>query len=137
MLDSYSLRPDRKGFLIPVLVLISLSAVHAQEISISIDRLKTGYDLNISHSDYPEEKIISALREGLRAEITYQIRIYRKMHGLLGVLGDRLIEESDPSFEARWDIFSKSYVLTDETGTEKYFKDSVPFLSEILHSRSL
>lgn len=68
--------------------------------------------VSLALPDPPAKEILARLGEGLESEIRYDIRVYQKATGPFHFLGDRFIGEVHPSYEARWDEFSREFIVT-------------------------
>jgi hypothetical protein len=60
-----------------------------------------------SHS----QEVLASLWDGLRAEITFQIRLYRRSSGIFAFLGDRLLKEQRVYKVASFDFFENRYKI--------------------------
>ena len=81
---------------------------------------------------YQESQIIESLLDGHRSEIHYEFRVFRKATGLRKLFGDRVIEQEETMYIARWDALDESFVvLVDETA-EFVFADAAEFLDFFL-----
>ncbi|MBN1699235.1 MAG: hypothetical protein JW881_17070 [Spirochaetales bacterium] len=70
------------------------------------------------------EELLASLKEGLTAEIFFQIRLYRKNKGLFSLLGDWLLLEKKPSYTAYKKFFPDEYVIeTSEGDTYSYHEE--------------
>jgi hypothetical protein len=65
--------------------------------------------VSLDYRDPRREQVLKALEEGLTAEIQFQLRLYRRQHGLLRFLGDRLVVERRVLQTARYDSFEGRY----------------------------
>jgi hypothetical protein len=74
--------------------------------------------------------VIENISDGMRAGITFHIRLYRRATGPFSFLGDRLIAEEHPEFEAKWDVFTNHYVLRGPGGRERRFRDRKVFVEQ-------
>jgi hypothetical protein len=72
---------------------------------------------SIEVSDPPAERIIRSVRDGLESEVQYNVRVYEYVGGFLGFFGDKLVDEYQRSYRARWDEFSGDFVLTSNGGS--------------------
>jgi hypothetical protein len=58
-----------------------------------------------SHS----QEVLASLWDGLRAEISFQLRVYKRSSGLLSFLGDRLLKELRVYKVASFDFYENRY----------------------------
>ncbi len=75
-------------------------------------------------------RVLENLSDGMRAGITFHIRLYRRATGPFSFLGDRLIAEEHPEFEAGWDVFADRYVLRGPRGQERRFQSADVFVAQ-------
>ncbi len=79
-----------------------------------------------SHS----QEVLASLWDGLKAEITFQVRLYRQNRGLFAFIGDRLLVERRVSQVAYFDFFENRYRIRrdgeplGEYSAESEFLDS-------------
>jgi hypothetical protein len=57
------------------------------------------------------QEVLSSLWEGLRAEITFQLRLYRRNSGLFAFIGDRLLSERRVYQIASFDFYEDRYKI--------------------------
>jgi hypothetical protein len=57
------------------------------------------------------QDVLSSLLEGLRAEIAFQLRLYRRNRGLFAFLGDRLLAERQVNQIASFDFYENRYKI--------------------------
>ncbi len=76
----------------------------------------TGGQLIVSLSLHnpPAREILERLKDGLKSEIRFDVRVYQKTTGIFRFLGDKLIGECHPAYEAQWDEFSNQFVVTTD-----------------------
>jgi hypothetical protein len=79
-------------------------------------------------------EVPASLREGLKSQVTYQLRLYRRQKGLLSFLGDRLLLERKLTRTASLDLFDNRYCLLDETG-QRRFAGEAAFLEDLFSLR--
>lgn len=118
--------------LLALLLISGAGTAAAQELVLSVTPHELRYTVSLKLTRYSGEEILASLAEGLRAEVNHQIRVYRKARGPFTFLGDRLVEQANPSLEAKWDIFSKSWVITGADGAERHYRDREEFLQAFL-----
>ncbi len=69
--------------------------------------------------EYDSEDMLLSLKEGFRSEIVFHIRLYEENTGVFEFIGDKLIYEVNPVYEARWDLVNNGYTITTEKNGEK------------------
>jgi hypothetical protein len=65
-------------------------------------------------------EVLSALREGLKSQLLFQLRLYRRQDGPLALLGDRLLSSRELTRIASFDLIDDRYRVVDETGQREY-----------------
>jgi hypothetical protein len=82
------------------------------------------------------QEVLSSLWEGLRAEITFQLRLYKRNTGLFAFLGDRLVSERQVDQIASFDFYENRYKIqrgdriAGEYAAEREFLDAFFSLPE-------
>ncbi len=76
--------------------------------------------VSLSLQKPPAQEILERLREGLKSEIRFDVRVYQKANGIFRFLGDKLIGECHPAYEAQWDEFSNQFIVT--TGDHRSYR---------------
>ena len=71
--------------------------------------------------NFPSDQIIQSLAAGHRSEVRFQIRLYEPVKGILGIFGDRLIEEYSITYLVRRDPLDQSYAVLIDSEREKRF----------------
>lgn len=132
-------RSKAKGY-IPILVFLLLltpvpsSAQEARvEASIRGQRVYGSVEYVGSHS----QEVLASLWDGLKAEITFQVRLYRQNRGFFAFIGDRLLVERRVSQIAYFDFFENRYKIQrdgeplGEYAAEAEFLDSFFSLASV------
>jgi hypothetical protein len=127
-----------------ILLLLSSTAVSAQEARLdamlrrgrvyaAVDYLDSRFaESGVSAS----QEVLSSLWEGLRAEIVFQLRLYRRSSGPFAFLGDRLLTEHRLYQIASFDFYENRYKIQRddreavEYGGEAEFLDAFFSLPE-------
>lgn len=65
----------------------------------------------VEYLDSHSQEVLSSMWEGLRAEITFQLRLYRRSSGIFAFLGDRLISERRVYQIASFDFYENHYKI--------------------------
>lgn len=79
---------------------------------------------------YEGESVLAALEAGMRAEITFAIRLYQPLRGVARLLGDRLLAEYHPGFIAYRDPFTREFVIESAVGTQRRLESEAEFLED-------
>jgi hypothetical protein len=87
--------------------------------------------------EYSPKDIFARLEEGLRSEIAFSIHVYRETRGIFRLFTQRLVYEETYVQEARWDAFSRQYVLERETGETVTFSRKEDFISAFFSLKDL
>jgi hypothetical protein len=67
-----------------------------------------------------QDEISAALGDGLKSEIVFQFRIYRKNRGFFSFTGDVLVLEKKLTYVAYKDFFKNIYIIQNESGYSIY-----------------
>ncbi|NOY10333.1 MAG: hypothetical protein GXP33_15980 [Spirochaetes bacterium] len=119
-------------FIIPVNLfseqLISSAGIYGEKILVSAE---------LEPKDYSE--VVKTMRDGLRPEIFYQFRLYKKQHGIMALLGDKLVYEDNLVYTGSYDLYEKRFFLKVKDDGEYTFIKSRNFLKYFfkLHNYSL
>jgi hypothetical protein len=65
----------------------------------------------VQYLDSHSQEVLASLWDGLRAEITFQLRLYRRNSGILAFLGDRLLIERRVQQIASFDFYENRYKI--------------------------
>ncbi len=122
----------RKVILPIVLLIVSAVPSGAQQTSFTIEQFEDSYRLSLALHNIDREDILTALKEGFTAEITFNIRVYKKAEGVLAIFGDRMVSEFHPAYTAHWDLFNNRYVVTGPEGESHAYPSEGLFLSRFL-----
>ncbi len=115
------------------LLFLQTILLFSQQTDLSVDEEAGRYVISITMLDASTEKLIDSIREGYTAEVSFQIRLYKKMTGLFRIFGDRMIAEYHPTFEARWDVFNNHFTIVDTEGRPHIYTSREKFLDHFLH----
>jgi hypothetical protein len=83
------------------------------------------------------QEVLASLWDGLKAEITFQLRLYRQNKGFFAFVGDRLLVERRVSQVAYFDFYENRYKIQrdgeplGEYSTESEFLDSFFSLASV------
>jgi hypothetical protein len=69
-------------------------------------------DVRIDEID--RERIITSLKQGLRSEIIFQFRLYKKNAGFFSFFGDTLVIEKRPNYISYRDFFTNQYIIIND-----------------------
>jgi hypothetical protein len=115
-----SRRNNAKAPIVPILFLLSASVfLSAQEARLDAvlrgGRVYAAVEYLDSHfaerGVSANQDVLSSMWEGLRAEITFQLRLYRRARGIFAFLGDRLVSERRVHQIASFDFYENRYKI--------------------------
>ena len=86
----------------------------------------------VALEDAPEERVLAALHDGLKSEISFELRLYKRQEGFLAWLGDRPVVSRRISRVGSYDLFTSRYVIEGEGGQTDAFGDAREFLRRYL-----
>lgn len=97
-----------------ILLLFTAHGIYSQSFHTDMQAVQNENMLKVSLSlkGYDHNLIVQTLREGLRSEITYYLRIFRKSAGFETVFGDRLLNEYQYTFNAEKTIFQDGFAIS-------------------------
>jgi hypothetical protein len=123
-----SRRSKAKKPVILILLLLASAFLSAQEARLEAvlrgGRVFAAVDYLDSHS----QEVLSSLWEGLRAEITFQLRLYRRSSGLFAFLGDRLLSERRVCQIASFNFYENRYKIQRGDGIAGEYTAETEFL---------
>ena len=99
----------------PSLLLLLLASACASARQARLDAALRGPTVYgaVQYLDSHSQEVLASLWDGLRAEITFQLRLYRRNRGLLSFLGDRLLAEQRVVQTAAFDVYENRYKITE------------------------
>jgi len=100
--------------------LVTAFPAAAQEANLRLVYSPDRLAVQVGLTGYDGADVISAVDSGMRSRMTVVLRLYQKKGGITGILGDRLVQERREQFEARYDPFSRDYVISSETREQRY-----------------
>ena len=74
------------------------------------------------------QDVLASLWEGLRAEIAFHLRLYRRNSGLFAFVGDRLINEQRVYQIASFDFYENRYKIQRDDETAGEYRGEAEFL---------
>ncbi len=107
----------------------------SDELAASISRNHDRLRLSVDFFGYDRDEFLTNVNEGLKPQITFQIKVYRKAEGFFKFLGDRLVEEYHPMFEAGKDPFLSRYVIYEDSDKKTLYTDPALFLKSFFRLR--
>ena len=140
-----SRRSEAKTPVIPILLLLVSTFVSGQEarLDAAVRGRRVYGTVEYLDSNFAErgvsasQAVLASLWDGLRAEITFQLRLYRRSSGVFAFLGDRLLRERQVDQVALFDFYENRYKIlrdnriTGEYAAETEFMDAFFSLPEI------
>jgi hypothetical protein len=144
-LKQNSRRSEAKTPVIPILLLLVSTFVSAQEARLDVVLRGRSVSGTVEYldSNFAErgvsasQAVLASLWDGLRAEITFQLRLYRRSSGVFAFFGDRLLRERQVYQVASFDFYENRYKIlrdnriTGEYAAETEFLDAFFSLPEI------
>lgn len=111
-----------------IILFLQVFVLSAQETVLMVNNKLDKPSISLTLKNYPGDILISSIQNGLRAEISFEIKAYATSNGIMRIFGDRLYSEENPVYTGRWDRFSDEFVI--EYGDIKNtFKDKELFLA--------
>jgi hypothetical protein len=100
----------------------------AQEAALSVRMEGRRVVASVALLQIPVEPVLAALSEGLKSEIVFDLRLYRRQTGFLAWLGDRPVVSARETRVAAFDPFAGRYVTERDERAEQSFADPQEFL---------
>jgi hypothetical protein len=114
-------------FFFAFLFLLSKNAyTNTTDLKISVNETSARVNAKLSGSD--TEQITHAITEGLKSEIIFQFRLYKKNTGFFSFMGDIFISEKSAVRIAYKDFFTNYFIIQSGKATE-LFADESEFLA--------
>jgi hypothetical protein len=82
----------------------------------------------VQYLDSHSQEVLASLWEGMRAEITFQLRLYRRSRGVFSFLGDRLLVEYRVQQTAAFDFYENQYKIQRDGETVGRYTSEAAFL---------
>jgi hypothetical protein len=86
--------------------------------------------VQLAYTDSRAAEVLTALEEGLAAEIQFQLQLYRRQRRPFAFLGDHLLAELRLARTARYDRFERRYCILSPGAAEARFEVAADFLRE-------
>lgn len=120
-------------FLCMNLFFIPLLPMFGQKINIAVTSpVEKSITIKASIPKQQPLHILNNLRNGLRSEALYSIRIYKPRSFLPSLLKDKLIKAYNVTYTALWDPFLERFIVETSGGEEYHFTTSEDFLQFFL-----
>jgi hypothetical protein len=74
------------------------------------------------------QQVLASLWDGLRAEITFQLRLYKRSSGVFAFIGDRLLHEKRVYKIASFDFYENRYKIRKGDSVEGEYAAETEFL---------
>ena len=106
-------RSKAKGF-IPIfafLLFLTPAFSSAQEARLEASLRGQRVYGSIEYTGSQSQEVLASLWDGLKAEITFQVRLYRQNRGFFSFIGDRLLIERRVSQVAYFDFYENRYKI--------------------------
>ena len=95
---------------------LSAGMANALSVQAHLAETSSGITVSVYPDDPPISEVIKSLGNGMQAEVTFVIQVYRQPAGLVRLFGDRLVQEVRITRDARRDVYSRQYLVT---GTDR------------------
>ena len=111
-----------------ILLLLASTALSAQEARLDAMLRSGKVYAAVDYLDSHSQDVLASLWEGLRAEIAFQLRLYRRNSGPFAFLGDRLLSERRVYQIASFDFYENRYRIQRDDQTAGEYKGEAEFL---------
>ncbi|MFP4564472.1 MAG: hypothetical protein ACLFRY_14310 [Spirochaetia bacterium] len=111
----FSKTDSKKIELALILLLLTAGAAHPQTLHVSVEHVpaESAVSLDCLVVEAPEEELWESVDGGFQVEVVYTLRLYRKSAGLFRFLGDKIVEDAEPTRTGEYDPFSGLYLIHD------------------------
>jgi len=99
-----------------VIFFLCAGTAAALSVQARLAETSSGITVSVYPDDPPLSEVIDSLGNGMQAEVTFIIQVYREPTGLIRLFGDRLVQEVRITRDARWDVYSQQYLVS---GTDR------------------
>ena len=96
---------------------------------LTAERAEQHVSVSLYLVEYPPASLFVSLEEGLRSRIQFELHVYQQRGGILKVLGDKLVYETQISQEAKWDVFNKRFILVASDSNIHTYSSKESFIS--------
>lgn len=110
------------------MLLLSSQGITAQGAVLSVRTEGRTVLASVSLASAPIERVLTALHEGLKSEIVFDLRLYLRQKGFLAWLGDRPVVVQRESRVAVFDLFTRRYVIQQDGRAVAAFSGQGEFL---------
>jgi hypothetical protein len=96
-----------------ILLLFTVKSTYSQTFHTDIQAVqeKDIFRITLSLKGYDHNLVVNTLRQGLRSEITYYLRVFKKSNGFESFFGDRLLNEYQYTISGEKDIFQNGFSI--------------------------
>jgi hypothetical protein len=108
---------------------ITAVPLFSEEIILLLKLKGNSCSLTVNFLSTEKQVVLTALEDGLKSQIIFQIKVYEKRDDFFSFLGDRLVSEYFPTFIAYKDFFDNTYIIEDHSGKKKSYSDTDKFLN--------
>lgn len=117
-----------RGLALVAVLLLCSHPIPAQEVDLSVRSEDHTLFASVDLRSPPVKSVLAAVHEGLKSEIVFELRLYRRQTGLMEWLGDRPVAAWRESRIAAFDLFTNRYVIREEGRTVVSFSEQRDFL---------
>lgn len=116
------------AFSLFLILFINPRILFSQQLNTSaiIKEGKVTVKVRLDLEDY--SNTLKTMQSGLKAEMLFEFRLYKKQYGIISLLGDRLVREEKTVYTGYYNMYDKYFILKENKGREIIFKDSNDFL---------
>jgi len=111
-----------------IILFVGSFALFAEQLNISANVKAERIIVNVSLDLEDYSNALKTIRSGLKSELFFEFRLYKKQHGIISLLGDRLVREEKVLYTGYYNMYDKYYILKRNNSSEVVFKDSDDFL---------
>jgi hypothetical protein len=107
--------------------LLASQVAGAQEAALSVHTDERTVVASVALRGAPVERVLVALHDGLKSEIVFELRLYRRQKGFLAWLGDQPLMSLRVSRVASFDPYTSRYVVYQDEQPAESFTNQADF----------
>ena len=109
-------------------LVLAAQVAGAQEAALSVRTDEHTVVASVALRGAPVERVLVALHDGLKSEIVFDLRLYRRQRGFLAWLGDRPLASLRVSRVVSFDPYTSRYVVHQEERPAASFTGQADFV---------
>lgn len=133
-------RAGRGGWCAALLLAVSMAAhcggrpevIPAEEVDRRASVSEQGAELSLALPTARGQELLESVESGLSSRVTFELRLYRRRSGLMGIFGDQVLGEAQVSHHGSYAPLTSEYLLEV---TQRYRGRDAPIAQSIVVAR--